>query len=112
MERRRDPLLREVVHLVTLSPRTWHFAISARRSQAEATSVTLTRRDPDSAGRQPVIQLSHAAAEQYLAADIWPSPAARRPRASGLWSYHPDAGRYTSRDIIPTVVRVWVETAL
>jgi hypothetical protein len=112
MERRGDSLLREVVRQVALSSRTRRFNISARRSQGDTTGVDFARRDPRRIGRQQFIRLSHVAAEQYLAADIWPSLMARWPTATRLWSYHPTSGRYTARDNLPTAVRAWVETAL
>jgi hypothetical protein len=116
MERRRDSLLREVVHQVAVSPRAQHFTISARHRAADTSSVVFARPSPVRNGRGQFIRLTHALAEQYLAVHIWHAPvgAGRRPlkTTSRLWSYHPASVGRTGPDTLPVAVRAWVETSV
>ncbi len=115
MERRQDMLFREVVAQVSQTESAAGLNIAARRSTGDTQRVVFRGSGPLRWAADQELTLFHVADDQYVGARLRQTghrPYRRTQVTTHLWSYRPDAPRYTPRDALPQTVATWVQTAM
>ncbi len=115
MERRQDALFREVVAQVSRTESAAELSIVARKSTGDTRRVVFRGSGPLRWAADQELALFHAADDQYVGARLRQTghkPYHRTQLATELWSYCPDAPRYTPRAALPQAVAAWVQTGM